>query len=53
MAQTFDLLNSAESSDALRRFEEGLGHTGKIGLVGLEGIAVGVAKNIDLILSLP
>ena len=53
MAQTFDLLNSAaEGSDALRRFEEGR-HTGKIGLVGLEGIAVGVAKNIDLILSLP
>ena len=52
MAQTFDLLNAIEGGDALRRFEGGR-HTGKVGLVGLEGIAVGVAKNIDSILSLP
>lgn len=52
MAQTFDLLNAVQGSDVLRRFEGGR-HAGKVGLVGLEGIAVGVAKNIDSILSLP
>jgi hypothetical protein len=35
----------------LRRFENGT-HIGKVGLVGLEGIAVGVAKNLDAILAL-
>jgi hypothetical protein len=40
---TFALLNDVAGKDTLRRFEEGH-HTGKVGLVGLEGIAVGVAK---------
>lgn len=50
--QTFTLLNNAAGADALRRFENGH-HTGKTGLVGLEGIAVGVAKNIRAIIALP
>jgi uncharacterized protein DUF262 len=50
--RTFGLLNLVAGKDALRRFENGR-HTGKVGLVGLEGIAVGVAKNLDRILSLP
>ena len=49
--QTFDLLNSISSRDVLRRFEAGR-HVGKVGLVALEAIAVGVAKNIDAILAL-
>jgi hypothetical protein len=49
--RTFDLLDATEGSNALRRFEHGR-HTGKVGLVGLEGIAVGVAKNLDAILAL-
>ena len=44
-------LNEAAGSNALRRFQDGT-HTGKVGLVGLEGIAVGVAKNLDAILLL-
>jgi hypothetical protein len=50
--RTFVLLNAVAGEDALRRFENGR-HIGKIGLVGLEGIAVGVAKNLDAILALP
>jgi len=50
--ETFDLLNNAEGKDALRRLEDGH-HSGKVGLVGLEGIAVGVAKNIKAINELP
>lgn len=46
--RTFSLLNEASGSNALRRFEDG-SHGGKVGLVGLEGIAVGVAKNLDAI----
>ena len=49
--RTFALLNSVAGNDALRRFENGH-HAGKVGLVGLEGIAVGVAKNIEAILAL-
>lgn len=49
--RTFDLLRHAAGPDALRRYENGR-HTGKVGLIGLEGIAVGVAKNIDAINSL-
>jgi hypothetical protein len=49
--RTFALLNDVAGRDALRRFENGH-HVGKIGLVGLEGIAVGVAKNLDAILAL-
>jgi len=49
--RTFTLLNSVAGKDTLRRFENGH-HVGKIGLVGLEGIAVGVAKNLEAILAL-
>lgn len=49
--RTFALLNAVAGKDALRRFENG-SHIGKVGLVGLEGIAVGVAKNLDAILAL-
>lgn len=52
ITQTFTLLNAVAGRNALRRFENGH-HSGKIGLVGLEGIAVGVAKNIQRILDLP
>lgn len=49
--RTFQLLLDAAGDDALRRFQDGR-HTGKVGLVGLEGVAVGVGKNIDAILAL-
>jgi len=49
--RTFVLLNNVAGKETLRRFEDGH-HTGKIGLVGLEGIAVGVAKNLEAILAL-
>ncbi|HEX3683148.1 MAG TPA: DUF262 domain-containing protein [Bryobacteraceae bacterium] len=49
--QTFELLNKVEGKNVLRRFEDGR-HVGKVGLVGLEGIAVGVAKNLQAILTL-
>ena len=49
--RTFQLLNDAAGANALRRFQNGT-HIGKAGLVGLEGIAVGVAKNIDAIFAL-
>ncbi|MDX0870366.1 DUF262 domain-containing protein [Sinorhizobium medicae] len=49
--RTFTLLNQAAGRNALRRFENG-NHSGKVGLVGLEGIAVGVARNLDAILAL-
>lgn len=45
MDATFDLLHDASGADALRRYD-GKKHSGKVGLVGLEGIAVGVGKNI-------
>lgn len=50
IGKTFSLLNEVAGRDALRRYEDG-NHTGKVGLVGLEGIAVGVAKNLDAILA--
>lgn len=49
--QTFQLLNEVAGSNALRRFQNGA-HVGKVGLIGLEGIAVGVAKNLPAILAL-
>jgi hypothetical protein len=49
--RTFVLLNNVAGKDTLRRFENGH-HIGKVGLVGLEGIAVGVAKNLQAILAL-
>ena len=51
MNRTFGLLNTVAGANALRRYENGR-HVGKAGLVGLEGIAVGVAKNLDAILAL-
>jgi len=45
---TFGLLNAVAGGDALRRYE-GNNHIGRVGLVGLESVAVGVAKNIDAI----
>ncbi len=48
---TFALLDEVAAGDALRRYQEG-DFVGKAGLVGLEGIAVGVGKNIDAILAL-
>jgi uncharacterized protein DUF262 len=48
---TFTLLNNVDGKDTLRRFENGH-HAGKVGLVGIEGIAVGVAKNLESILAL-
>ncbi len=49
--RTFELLDAVAGGDALRRYQDGR-HTGKVGLVGLEGIAVGVAKNFDSIMAL-
>jgi hypothetical protein len=49
--RTFNLLNAVAGKETLRRFENGH-HVGKVGLVGLEGIAVGVAKNLGRILAL-
>ena len=51
ITKTFGLLNEVAGSNAFRRYQNGT-HSGKAGLVGLEGIAVGVAKNIDAILAL-
>lgn len=45
---TFGLLDRAVGSNALKRFESGR-YIGRVGFVGLEGIAVGVAKNISSI----
>lgn len=49
--RTFELLDEVAGANALRRFQNNT-HNGKVGLVGLEGIAVGVAKNLDAILAL-
>lgn len=46
--QTFDLLHQADGDRALRRYD-GVRHIGKIGLVALETIAVGVGKNLAAI----
>jgi uncharacterized protein DUF262 len=51
ISRTFALLDDSVGADALKRFEYGH-HVGKVGLVGLEGIAVGIAKNIDAIQAL-
>lgn len=47
---TTDLLHRALGSNALRPWD-GTRHTGRVGLVGLEGIAVGVASNLEAILA--
>jgi len=49
--RTFELLHGVAGGDALRRFENGQ-HAGRVGLVGLEAIAVGVAKNLPAIQAL-
>jgi len=49
--RTFALLNDVAGTNALRRFDNGQ-HVGRVTLVGLECIAVGVAKNLDAILAL-
>lgn len=49
--RTFRLLDEVAAGNALRRYQEG-SYVGRAGLVGLEGIAVGVGKNIDAILAL-
>lgn len=46
--KTFQLLNDVAGSNALRRFSNGH-YIGKVVLAGLEGIAVGVARNLDAI----
>lgn len=51
MDRTFQLLDETAGGNVLRRFQDG-NYVGKTGLVGLEGIAVGVGKNIDAILAL-
>jgi hypothetical protein len=45
---TIDLLHQSAGGDALRRFDGGT-YNGRVGLVGLEAIAVGVAKNLTAI----
>lgn len=52
LSDTFTMLNAAEGKNALRRFD-GNSHGGKIGLVALEVIAVGIGQNIDAIKALP
>jgi hypothetical protein len=52
ITETFTILKDIAGKDALRRFENGH-HVGKVGLVGLEGIAVGIAKNLRAIETLP
>lgn len=49
---TIDLLYQAAGGDALRRFSEGA-YSGRVGLVGLEAIAVGVARNLAAIQQQP
>jgi hypothetical protein len=51
MNWTFKLLDDIAGKDALRRFQNG-GHSGKVSLVAIEGIAVGIARNRDAILAL-
>ena len=49
--RTFEILDQVAGNDALRRRQDGVAG-GKVGLVGVEGIAVGVGKNLDSILAL-
>ncbi len=48
LRDTFELLQTAAGENALRRYD-GANHIGKVGLIALEGIAVGVGKNIAAI----
>lgn len=47
---TFDLLNKAYGANALKRIQDG-NHTGRVGLAAFEAIALGIAQNIDYIMS--
>lgn len=46
--KTFSILNAVSGDKALRRVQNGQ-HTGRVGLVALECIAVGIAKNLHKI----
>lgn len=50
LAGATDLLHQALGADALRPWD-GSRHLGRVGLVGLEGVAVGVASNLEAILA--
>lgn len=50
LERTFDLLFQAAGANILKRYDKGK-YIGKIGLVALEAIAVGVAHNLDKILA--
>lgn len=52
MTRTFDLLSIAIGADALKRHIDGRA-VGKVSYASLEGIAVGIGKNIDAISELP
>lgn len=49
---TINLLHQAAGGNVLRRYSEG-SYSGRVGLVGLEAIAVGVARNLMAIQQLP
>lgn len=49
---TFSVLDEALGQDALRRYTDGQG-SGRVGLVALESIAVGIGKNYQAIRALP
>jgi len=48
ISATISLLHQAAGGNVLRRYERG-GYSGRVGLVGLEAIAVGVARNLTAI----
>ena len=48
MGRTFSILNGILGSDSLKRWD-GEKHVGKVGLVGLEVICIGIARNLDAI----
>ena len=48
---TVSLINDASGPNAVRRFD-GTRHSGRIGLVALESIAVGIARNLSSIIAL-
>jgi len=50
--ETFGVLKRCFGENALRRYD-GSRHSGRVGLAAFECIAVGVGKNIQLILALP
>ena len=49
--RVFQLLDDVAGKNALRRYKD-VQHIGKISLVGLEVIAVGIARNLESILGL-